>query len=84
MYRKIGYAAVDWADACQWERVSSLDQCRLMPQTSVGYVWQNKQERVVVVVYSTSHDGAVFDAIAIPECWVVRIQRLKEVVNAKR
>lgn len=83
-YRELGFVCVEWFDACQWERVGSLDECRLILQKSVGYGYANKRDKTIIVVFSAAEEFNHFDALVIPECWIWDIKQLKEVKDAKR
>lgn len=83
-YQELGFVCVEWLDACQWERINSLDECRLVFQKSVGYGYLNKKDKTIIVVFTIAEELSCFDALVIPQCWVWDIKQLKEVKNAKR
>jgi hypothetical protein len=75
-YINHGYAIVEWLDATQWERVGSLDECQPLKQITVGSLFERKDDKTFIIVYSAQEDGRNLDAILVPRCWVVNITYL--------
>jgi hypothetical protein len=79
--KNIGFGIVCWEDAASYERAYSLEDCKLVGQTTIGQIFET--ETTYIVITTIQEGGSCFDAVVIPKCWVWDITRLKEVKDAK-
>lgn len=84
MLKKIGYAIVEWFDACFYERVGSLENCNLILQETVGFVYRNERDKTLIIVTTSDFEKKCFDALVVPESWIWNIKKLQEVKNGKQ
>lgn len=76
VYERWGFGILTWNDACSLWRVSSLRECELARQESVGMVYYNTKKRFFIVVQN--RNGDEFDCTCVPKEWTVVFAPLKE------